>query len=159
MKIASVFVLSAAIAAFGLAAPSTFAASPAPAAPMPSLDDAAKALSAQPGDAPAPNKPTACDTYQFDAKSRLIGQWSLKQHDDGQDWSGPWDIEFRADGTWSQIGGEGGYWCQDEKSIFFGFEADPHTTYRGELSGDKATGTESWNGGGTGIFELSRIKK
>ncbi len=161
MKIASVFVLSASIAALCLSAPAAFAAPaktpPAAApAPMPSLDDAAKALNGD--DAPQPTKPTACDAYQPDAKSKLVGKWSLKQRDDGQDWSGPWDIEFRADGTWSQIGGDGGYWCQTGKSIFFGFQDDPHTTYRGELGGDKATGTESWNGGGTGIFEIKRAK-
>jgi hypothetical protein len=154
MKLASIFVLSAAIAAMSLAAPAAFAASPAPATPMPTLDEAAKTLSPEPA-----AKPLACEIYQFDAKSKLIGQWSLKQRDDGQDWSGPWDIEFRNNGTWSQLNGDGGYWCQDEKSIFFSFETDPHTTYRGELSGDKATGTESWNGGGTGIFEISRLKK
>jgi hypothetical protein len=150
MNFASVFVLSAVIAVMGSA---TLAASPPPAATMPSLEDAAKTLSVE-----QPAKPTACEFYKFNAKSKLIGKWSLKQRDDGQDWSGPWDIEFRADGSWSQIEGEGGYWCQEGKSIFFGFEADPHTTYRGELSGDKATGTESWNGGGTGIFEITRIK-
>lgn len=157
MKIASVFVLSAAIAGFGavmsVSAPAAFAASPPPAATMPSLDEAAKTLNGE-----QPVKPTACEFYKPDAKSKLIGKWSLKQRDDGQDWSGPWDIEFRADGSWSQIEGEGGYWCQDGKSIFFGFESDPHTTYRGELSHDKATGTESWNGGGTGIFEITRLK-
>jgi|JI10StandDraft_1071094.scaffolds.fasta_scaffold339510_2 hypothetical protein len=152
MKFASVFVLSTALVTMGFA-PAAFAASPPPSAALPSLDEAAKTLT---GEQPA--KPTACEIYQFDAKSKLIGKWSLKQRDDGQDWSGPWDVEFRGDGTWSQVEAEGGYWCQDGKLIFFGFEADPHTTYRGELGNDKATGTESWNGGGTGIFEITRIK-
>jgi hypothetical protein len=150
MKFASIFVLSAAIAAMSLNA---FAASPPPASAMPSLDEAARTLSDE-----QPVKPTACEFYTPDPRSKLLGKWSLKQRDDGQDWAGPWDIEFRTDGTWSQIEGEGGYWCQDGKSVFFGFEADPHTTYRGELSDDKVTGTESWNGGGTGIFEILRIK-
>ena len=167
MKIASVFLLSASVVVLGgalcLSAPAAFAASDAtpPAAapaPMPSLDDAAKALTGKDDEAAQPTKPTACETYQPDAKSKLVGKWSLRQRDDGQDWSGPWDIEFHTDGTWSQIGGDGGFWCQSGKSIFFGFQDDPHTTYRGELGGDKADGTESWNGGGTGIFEIKRAK-
>ena len=154
MKFASVFVLSAAIIAMDVFAPVAFAASPAPVVSMPSLEEAEKTLIGAP-----PVKPGACEIYAFDAKSKLIGKWSLKQRDDGHAWSGPWDIEFRDDGTWSQMEGEGGYWCQNGKSIFFSFETEPHTTYRGELGHDKAAGTESWNGGGTGIFEIARIKK
>ena len=60
MKFASVFVLSTAIVAMGIA-PAAFAASPPPSAPLPSLDEAAKTLT---GEQPA--KPTACEFYKAD---------------------------------------------------------------------------------------------
>jgi hypothetical protein len=157
------FSLMAAAAALALTS-SAFAAAPEAPKPSPitppsslSVPDSSATLGAS--DESGPAKPTACETYKPDPKSKAVGRWSLRQRDDGQDWAGPWDIELRANGSWTQASENAGFWCQDDKLIVFGFSEDPHTTYRGEigLSG-KFKGIESWNGGGTGIFEAEKRK-
>ncbi len=121
---------------------------------------ASAALAAEPAAPSAaasePVKPTACSTYTANSSSKAVGLWSLKQRDDGQDWSGPWDISFKPDGSWAQGDTSVGYWCQKDDMIFFGFSDDPHTTYRGLLGSASIQGVESWNGGGTGIFEATK---
>lgn len=104
--------------------------------------------------------PTACSTYKPIADSNVIGKrWTLTQRDDGQDWSkSTWVLVFTADGKWSSDGTPSGSWCQTADIIIFGFDEAPHTVYRGQVGASSVSGIESWDGAGTGIFEMTITK-
>jgi hypothetical protein len=100
--------------------------------------------------------PLACGVYEPQPNSPALAKWTLRQRDDGADWTGPWTIEFKADGTWTQDGAKAGSWCQNGDTIIFGFPNSVRTTYRGAVGVTSIQGVESWDGGGTGIFEATR---
>jgi hypothetical protein len=102
------------------------------------------------------SKPLACAAYGAPKTSAVLGSWTLRQRDDSADWQGPWTIDFKADGTWTQSDKFAGYWCQSGDTLIFGFASTPRTTYRGTLGAKSIQGIESWEGGGTGIFEATR---
>lgn len=111
------------------------------------------------GAAYAADSPTACAVYKPAADSKLIGKsWLLTQRDDGGDWTHSWTLTFTADGKWTSDGKSVGQWCQSGDLVIFGFTDAPHTVYRGQLGVVTASGVESWDGAGTGIFEMTSAK-
>jgi hypothetical protein len=105
--------------------------------------------------------PPACVRGVVDPNSPVVGAWSLRQRDDdtGQ-WSGPWINTFRADGSFAQNNADTvGRWCViDGNVLVFSFDGEPHTAYRATITPDLSVmrGTESWDGGNTDEFELTR---
>jgi len=102
--------------------------------------------------------PAACQRGVVDSNSPVIGVWSLRQRDDDTgEWAGPWDQEFRWDGAFAQGGAVVGRWCIiDGGTLLFGFDGEPFTTYRARVTPNVITGTESWDAGHTGEFEMRR---
>jgi hypothetical protein len=99
--------------------------------------------------------PLGCKVWTPLSSSNLIGKsWSLKQKDDGYDWTGPWILTFTPDGKWQQAGTTVGSWCQSGDTVIFSFSSSPNTAYRGQVSSMTVSGYESWDGAGTGIFEM-----
>jgi hypothetical protein len=102
--------------------------------------------------------PGGCVRGIVNPNAPIVGSWSLRQRDDDTgEWTGPWVNEFRRDGTFLQAGSVVGRWCVIDNNVYlFGFDEDPHTTYRGTYTGSSFIGTEYWDGGNTGTFELRR---
>jgi hypothetical protein len=100
--------------------------------------------------------PLGCSVWTPISSSTLLGKnWSLRQRDDGQDWTGPWTVVFTSDGNWTSQGSAAGKWCQSGDVVIFSFTSSPHTAYRGTVSAVTVSGYESWDGAGTGTFEMT----
>lgn len=107
---------------------------------------------------PALAAPTGCQGISVDRNSPVIGRWTLGQDDDGpQARAGGWTVAFKKDGTFVEDGEAGGSWCVVDGVLLFSFDEAPHTTYRGAVNARSIRGTESWDGGGTGVFDLQRL--
>lgn len=102
--------------------------------------------------------PFACSRGVVDPASPVIGAWTLRQRDDDTGaWTGPWTQDFRRDGAYLQEGAIVGRWCiVDDTVLLFGFDSAPYTVYRATIAPTVMRGTESWDNGGTGEFELIR---
>lgn len=105
--------------------------------------------------------PIACTQAGATVPSYLAGAWQPRQRDDGYEWHDIAVHTFRADGTWvevSQTGTEYGHWCVHGNALIWGFDRAPQTTYRVTLGGEPMRGFMSWDGGGTGEVEISRVR-
>lgn len=102
--------------------------------------------------------PRGCARGIVDANAPVIGTWVARLKDDeSENWESAGTNEFRPDGSFYQRGIRGGSWCMVGDIFLYAFDDAPHTVYRGTVDGDVITGTQSWDGAGTGIFEARRV--
>ncbi|WP_395646797.1 hypothetical protein [Terricaulis sp.] len=104
--------------------------------------------------------PIGCANAPAAPNAPILGTWTVRYRDDGADWNtGNIAQTFLSNGTWTENGRSAGRWCMLDDLVLWSWDEDPFATFRATYNAnnpDVLTGTESWNGAGTGIIELTR---
>ena len=104
--------------------------------------------------------PIGCTNAPPTPNAPILGTWTIRYRDDGADWNTSNITQvFQGDGTWTENGRTAGRWCMLGDLLLWSWDEDPFATFRATYdagSPGRLTGTESWNGAGTGIIELTR---
>lgn len=106
--------------------------------------------------------PIGCQhpTARSGGTAPILGTWSARELDDNStDWTGPFTFAFLENGTWTSDGDHAGSWCiRSDGILLFSFDDAPHTAFRAQVNARRLTGYESWDNGGTGLFEAQRLQ-
>jgi len=106
--------------------------------------------------------PTGCSSPRATTPDYMVGVWGPRQRDDGYDWVNIAPHIFSRGGTFSETttshGTQTGRWCVVDNILIWGFDGSTRTTYRIPLGSNPMRGFMSWDGGGTGEVEITRLE-